>query len=156
MVIKCIKNNIYDVEKSSTLFQYLKESVHLDDNELPLDIDKTYNVYGCMFKESHLWFYICEDDSFDDYPKAYAVPFFEIIDDSLSKYWVLGHSILKDSSKPEGYVYINITFREWAKDYFFYEKLVEGEKEEVSLFQKYKKLIDDEIGSVAMLTNKII
>jgi hypothetical protein len=144
MLIKCIKNNIYDVGESITLLQYLKESVHLDNNELPLSIGKIYHVYGCLYKKEYPWFYICEDDDFEDYPKAYAAPFFEVIDSSLSKYWVFGHAVIKNDINSEGYIYTHMTFKEWANDYFFYERLVEGQEKEVSIFMKYKRLIDAE------------
>ncbi len=142
MIIKCIKNRIIDIQEYSDLYNFLTKSVNLNDNKLPLDIEKSYVVYGCVFKYNIAWFYICEDD-YCEYPKLYAAPFFKIMNNDLSKYWVLGKHKYTNRDMIN-IQYSNLLIKEWANDYSFYERLVEGQDIESDIFYKYKNRIDNE------------
>ncbi len=58
----------------------------------------------------------------------------------LSKYWVLG----KSKEEPEFRRSIfRLTFKEWANDDYFYDKLTDEYERETDIFKKYRKLIEE-------------
>jgi hypothetical protein len=138
MKVRCKANKLRDI-KDEAILHHLCKHIHLDDDiELCLSIGIIYNVYGIVFWGGCPWYYICEEDS-DIYPKPNAAEFFEVVDDRLSAYWVLEHR--RDT---RGNCHSSIVFREWAKNNMFYENLVDECPAEVEIFQKYRKLIDNE------------
>ena len=124
MKIKCIENNFLRLNDKSVV-KKIKKYFYLSDGNVNLIINKKYIVYGIMFRENHPWFYICIDDE-DEYPTAYPMDLFEIIDDKLSEYWRLS---IRESS---------FVFEEWANDSTFYERLVDGDPVAIKQFVDYR------------------
>ncbi len=140
MKVKCIINKLSRI-KSLKIKEWLKpDYINLDDDEIigGLEIGKVYTVYGITFWDNTPFFYIC-DGEYDDYPTPEYSGLFEIVDERLSKYFLLSSVLLEDNQANT-----SLVFNEWAKNQYFYEKLLDGEENEVAIFEKYKKLLKNE------------
>jgi hypothetical protein len=105
-----------------------------------------YVVYGLTVNDDSIWYYICSE-KFKDYPKWNPASLFTVVDPRLSRYWIY------QFKKCEGFAYVQpiITFPEWANNHpDFYDKLSDGDKEEVTLFGHYKELMDLEFPDPAV------
>ncbi len=89
-------------------------------------------------RSHYIWYYIC-DDKFSYYPVWKPAPLFEVIDGSLSSFWIYSFTY-----KPEIYfTEMTIAYPEWAKQPLSnYDKLSDGCYEEVEIFNKYKSAMD--------------
>lgn len=147
MLVRCIKNNINDIKEHSKLFDNLKKSFGEEhDGKLRIEVGKTYVVYGVEIIEEYPWYHICVEEGIL-YPWPYAAPFFEIIDNRLSRYWFFGYSVRNNKEEKEEFVseiYTEISFKEWIEQNDFAGRLLDGSEREISLFQKYKRLMDVE------------
>ncbi len=112
------------------------------DRVFSLVVGKQYVVYGITCYLGHLWYYICdEDDLF--YPVWKPSPLFKIVDSRLSSFWRIGMYTV--ASREVGVPII--AFDEWVSDPLFYDKLTDVDKNAVSVFKKYKQLMDEEFDS---------
>lgn len=66
------------------------------------------------------------------FPSPYPLELFEIVDSFVSEHWVANS--MTDSIKEK---YIVLSFKEWALDGMFYERLVEGDLECAAIYKKY-------------------
>jgi hypothetical protein len=140
MKIKCIKNNISQIQEDRFLFDNLTLMEFHQDGEVPhLDIGNFYEVYAICIRNKYPWFYICDEGY--SFPLSFPLPFFEIIDNRLSKYWTMGYncSYIKNTGDD---IDILFAFKEWTHNKYFYEKLLNGKGKEI--FLKYKSLMDVE------------
>jgi hypothetical protein len=130
MRIRCIANTGAYLPESyiNPAKGYKKET------EFPLTIGKDYTVYALKEWQGSVWYYIC-DDNYMYYPMQNPAPLFEIIDNTLSKYW-------RFKLYPNGL--LKIAFEQWFSDTYFYDKLTNQEEEEVLIFEKVKELMDAE------------
>jgi hypothetical protein len=128
--------------KSNTdFYQLLTETIgYSADHELHLTIGKTYVVYAVAVRYGYPWYYLA-DDNFTSYPIAYAAPFFQLVDNRLSEYWRFGHFMFDEFGEAPTSL---IAFDEWSSDYSFYERLLDDEPTEKSVFRRYKELIEQE------------
>lgn len=136
MIVKCIAKN------GSSLPETCRDSKSgfREDTVFPLQLDKSYQVYGFTLFLGHIWFYIC-DEHYTYYPRWNPAPLFEVIDGRLSRYWIYGHTRTGKNDKTI------VAFREWVDDEFYYDKLSDGDRAAVALFARYKKLMDTEFQS---------
>jgi hypothetical protein len=140
MKIKCCFNKLSDL-KNEKVRDWVKSNWTSPDENEPIDIlviGKEYCVYGIVFWDNVPMYYICEEEK-DDYPVPTYSGFYKVIDSRLSKYWQLGVDVLDDGRHCS-----EIVFKEWKEEEMFYEKLLDGEEREESVFKKYKKLMDRE------------
>lgn len=136
MKIKCIYNSYLRISEESLPSGYFNERSR--DYDFRLDEGAQYTVYGITLKDGLLWYYIC-DKSFIYYPIWKPSVFFEVVDPCLSRFWIYSFK------KFENYISAHpiITFPEWANNHpDFYDKLSDGEIQEVEIFRAYKKLMD--------------
>ena len=137
MKIRCKLNKLSQI-KPLELKEWLKEFIHLeDDEELSLKLGEEYTVYGIVFYNNYPFYYVF-DDMNDNYPRHFPAVFFEIIDYKLSKHWILSYGYKNHESTSA------FLIKDWAEDSSFYEKLIEGEEEQIKKMDYYKKLIDKE------------
>lgn len=118
------------------------QNVHDDENlqDFHLDPDRVYVVYGITVRDGDIWYYIC-DEHFTYYPRWKPSYMFDVVDSTLSRYWIYSQKKLDSYVKP----YPIITFPEWANNHpDFYDKLTDNESHETELFLKYKELMDIE------------
>jgi len=137
MKVRC-KTNKIDNSFTQDTAKRLERYISISDSELDIEIGKEYTVYGIEFWDNCPWIYICAD-SYDEYPKPFALDFFEITEQKLSSYWVLNS---KDTYNKK--VKTQLVFCEWADDDSFYEKLIDEDEACVITFEKYRKAMDIE------------
>lgn len=120
------------------LLKRFKDRVHVPRENHNLVIGRMYTVYGIAFWHNVPWYYLCAYEH-DVYPKPYALEFFDVVDERLSKYWRM--SVHLDSvHQPQ----TSLVFEEWARDRVFYEHLVDGVFENEKIFMRYRQLMEQE------------
>jgi hypothetical protein len=82
-----------------------------------------------------IWYHIWDDDSVY-YPCWNPSPLFEIIDGRLSKYWLAG------SRRAQADFVFMASYVEWVNDSGYVGRLIDNEPGAVSLFMRYKDLMD--------------
>ena len=100
------------------------------ETEFPLTIGAVYVVYAITTFRGHCWYYIF-DDNRQPYPVWRLAPLFEISDPLLPPDWVVGY--VRNGHDDEGFPLIS--FPEWARDHYFYERLVDGDASTVAVFE---------------------
>lgn len=137
MKVTCKTNKIGENFSTETASR-LKCYISIGDDELEIEIGKEYVVYGIELWDNCPWLYICTEP-YDEYPKPFALDFFEISDKKLSS-----HCILKSKETHNNKNKTQFVFLEWAEDDIFYENLVNEDQACITIFNRYKKLIDTE------------
>lgn len=137
MKVVCKTNNLHDILDPYTLTR-LKRYISKSDGEIYLDIGREYIVYGVEFWDNCPWFYLCTEGE-DEYPKPFAAEFFEVIDEHISQYWKLSSTTSGERKNST-----SLVFDEWSKDPSFYEGLIDGDKNAILLFSKYRDLMNSE------------
>lgn len=132
MKIRCVSDNISDENSPLSIINWSNNS------ELEISIDKIYTVLAITKLFDIIFYYILSDES-NDYPLAFPYYLFEIEENKGSEYWDTSFSMIE---KPELINIENgqvISFKEWTlKKDLFYENLLEGNQEAVSIFNDYR------------------
>lgn len=138
MRVKCLYNTGKYIHKDFFVQHNWNEEIKF----IELTVGKVYTVYSIFILFNHPCYLIC-DDFYDgvlySHPMFYPDSLFEIIDNTPSKYWIerkIKH-VEKDNMKDVG-------FPDILNDEYFYGGIVEGYPNEVSIFHKWKNLIDNE------------
>lgn len=137
MKVKCITNRIDERFTLDTAAR-LKRYISVGDSELDIEIGKEYIVYGIELWDNYPWVYICSE-SYDEYPKPFALDFFEITERKISSHWVL-----KSQHTYNNKIKTQLVFCEWADDDSFYEKLVNEDERCIEAFESYRKIMNAE------------
>lgn len=117
----------------------LQKYIRISDGKINLEIGREYTVYGIVFWDNSPWFYICDEESCE-YPTPKASEFFRIVDNRMSAHWRLSTRTLYDNK-----IESSLLFPEWANENpFFYENLIDGNKETERIFDYYRKKMDSE------------
>ena len=128
MKVECVVN------KTSAIPPELSESIKSDTGVVDsIQVGKEYVVYAIGNYRGHIWYYIA-DEYYSEYPIWHPEIFFKILDPRVSSYWQV--SVHENE--------INIGFKEWIADRYFYESLTNGNKKALEIFSKYKRLMDEE------------
>ncbi|MEH6351070.1 hypothetical protein [Pseudomonas sp. 3JA] len=137
MKVVCKIDNLYHIKDVDTLDR-LKGYINSPDGGFGLVLGKEYTVYGVTFWDNAPLVYIFLDEG-NDYPKPIAMDFFELSVGEISRCWRLSYFSqgIRESSS-------SLVFKEWAEDPTFYERLVEGSKDTVEVFNKYRLFMDSE------------
>lgn len=136
MIVRYIKNKLSDIDDPK-IINYLKNYIRCGEDEVIgyTPIGKEFIVYGAVFREGYLWYYICEEEE-DTYPVPKFSGFFEVTNSHKSKYLLETVDEYRNQNQ--------LVFKEWANDDRFYEKLLDGYPEEVNTFKYYKEKINEE------------
>jgi hypothetical protein len=127
MIVKCIGNDISILSLDATRNR-LGRWMDSDGRYSDLEIGQTYTVQALEYLDHGIWFYIHTIDV-SEHPYPYASEFFNVEDSSFPINW---HTTLHRSN---GYETLKrITFREWAVDNSFYERIVEGDAGTVATY----------------------
>ena len=129
MKIKCIRKDC--VGLSDLRISQIRERIPEGQGPF-VTVGKEYRVFGIAFFHNAPWYYILEDQ--DNYPMAIAGDFFEIIDPAFEPDWEL-----QTRSMMDGSIASEIVFKEWARDFRFYERLLDDEDRELAQFEIYRK-----------------
>ena len=143
MFVRCVSNNIKCVDPQSAIGRELHQSVRTHGGALNITVGRTYTVYAIAIRNCYPWYFIA-DDSFESslYPLAYAPAFFVETDVRVSSCWTVGFR--GANTRVERMREVLFAFKEWANDEVFFERLVDGNKNDIELFQKYKNFMDME------------
>jgi hypothetical protein len=87
-------------------------------------------VYAVTSFLGGFWYYLLDDDQLG-YPVWYPAPVFDVVDGQVPSNWELGHHDVGG-----GRFFAVLSFPEWARDRFFYERLVDGDPAAVSTFER--------------------
>ena len=133
MIIKCTSNSV-----SSLPDKFMDPAWGYGENtRFHVTVGNQYRVYTVSFWDALVFYYIA-DDCFTEYPRRYPASLFKIIDNSLSKYWGI-----QEYANHKDYKLL-ISFNEWLTDPYYFEKLLEGDRDRVRAFYDRKRLIDSE------------
>ena len=99
-----------------------------------VEIGKLYIVYGITFFEKGVFFEILTTHDF--YPKSYPSMLFDIVDNRLSRLFVLGEKLTGDYA-----IVPFISFKEWVGDPKFYERLVDSDEKAELIFRQIKEMM---------------
>lgn len=102
--------------------------------EFALTINREYPVYAVTVSMGSAWYYLLDDDD-QPWPTYSPSALFEITDGELPHSWRIGyfrHSVDIERQYPI------ISFPEWAEDRTFYERLVDGDSEAITVFERRK------------------
>ena len=137
MIVQCIANS-----GSALPPEFLcPRDGYTSDTEFGLTVGQEYTVYAMTPIYGHVWYYVLQDHDFD-YPTCCPCPLFSIVDGRPSRYWQFNY--IRDK-RSYGEVHVEIwAFPEWARSQLFYEKLLDGNPEEVAVFATYRRLMDEE------------
>jgi hypothetical protein len=103
-----------------------------------ISLHRVYTVYALTLRRGHVWYYICDDRELG-YPVWHPAPLFEVVDPTLSRYWIFAHG------SPERDGDVVFAFREWADDPGgYYDRLSDREPEATGTFRRYRQLMDAE------------
>jgi hypothetical protein len=109
------------------------------DTEFPLEVGKAYVVFALTVYRGYVWYYLC-NENYTYYPAWSPSPLFDVVEGTISRYWVYNHWHPRD----EGGGYPIMAFDDWANDLYYYDRLTDGDEREVSIFRRYKRLIEEE------------
>ncbi len=137
MKVLCEINNIFDLPEVG-MIERARKYVRLSDGQLNLQKAEEYLVLGIAFRDNSPWCFLCVDED-DEYPTAYPIELFRVVDDRMSSYWRL--SYLEGSN---GVAESSLLFVDWAKDPLFHEKLLNDDPKTIEVFRKYRELMSCE------------
>ena len=122
------------------------------DTSFSLEINKSYIVYAITIHLGYPWYYICDED-YLYYPVWNPSPLFNISNGNLSKYWIFAFYSNKEKNNSTSIW----AFPNWAIDpHTFYNNLTDNQIKEVTIFKKYKNLMDLEFARTEIKDKAII
>ena len=107
-------------------------------------VGSEYVVYALTFYLGYPWYYITDEHQLY-YPVWYPAPLFRVTDNRLSSYWHFEY----DPGKSSDLSHVIVAFKEWALDAYYYDRLTDGNEEDVVIFRNYKKLMDSEFTCIS-------
>ena len=141
MFVRCVSDNIKSVDPQSAIGRELHRSVRTHGGELEITVGRTYTVYAIAIRDCYPWYFIADDRyKWPTYPFPYAAAFFIETDVRVSSCWTVG--FCGANVKVEGLREVLFTFKEWASDEMFFERLIDGNKRYIEIFRKYKYFMD--------------
>lgn len=129
MLVECIANNISGL-KIDEVRNRIRQWTDANGSYNDIEIGTQYLVQAVEYQRENAFYYL-QVGEFDEYPYPYAAECFVVLDSSLPNEWVASTSVELQVSKP-----IIISFREWANDATFFEKLIDGEPEQRSIYSR--------------------
>ncbi len=133
MKIRCITNQGINLPP-----KYLDAKAGFtNDIEFPVIIEKEYIVYALSIRGDQIWYYINDENDLY-YPVHHPAPLFEVVTDSISKYWKLKVDVKANNHEN----LLLLAFDDWVSDDFFYDKLTDKIESIVDIYLRFKKLID--------------
>lgn len=141
MLVRCESNLVSKLTTPRGISSSLSAWFNSLEDEVFLTVNRTYVVYGIMFKAGFPWYFIA-DEVYNEYPAAYPAMLFSIAENRLSSHWVFG--LNPRNGEPL------IACQKWVTDALFLEKLINSEAIAVKFFKEYKALLDVEFPNPLM------
>ena len=99
----------------------------------PLTVGEEYAVHALTAVGDVFWYYVLDDHDLG-YPVWYPAPLFAITDDTIPSWWAINY--IPNTARPNATGTSIISFKEWATDKSFYERLVDGDAEAAEVFRR--------------------
>lgn len=131
MRVTCIKNEVAAIEEAEVRDR-IRRSIHIDGPMSDLAVGREYSVQALEERDGGLWLYL-HTVAMSDYPYPYPAEMFEVQDNILLAEWCIRLQVQRGNI-----VWKLIAFCEWVNDEHFYERLVDGDVEAISLYQRSK------------------
>ncbi len=106
------------------------------DTVFPLTRGREYVVYAFTIYLAHIWYFIINDDQLP-WPVWAPAPLFEVAEGSIPQGWAYGYFRFANGDQCP-----LVSFPEWAADYEFYERLVDGGIAEREVFQSWREVLE--------------
>ena len=110
------------------------------DGTTDLMVGKEYVVYVIEPSAQGVPGYVLCGENYSYYPLHYPAELFEVADSHPSQYWEVGYWPARPSALPA----VVVGFPEWVADWGFHYWVTEGREPETSVWQRYKRLIEEE------------
>jgi hypothetical protein len=130
MRVVCINNTVAAISETEVR-ERLRRSINLDGPITDLAIGREYAVQAIEERDDGgLWFYL-HTVSVSDYPDPYPAEMFELRDNTVPAGWTVRLQAQRGNVRCK-----RITFAAWASDDYFYERLVDGDADTVSVYRR--------------------
>lgn len=141
MIVKCIDNRIEKVCTEKTSKSVLKVYGRLEGEAQDLQRGRLYTVYAMFVADEVKWYLLrYREDAW--YPRWYSECFFEIVDETPSRYWAqTREDSVATASTGVGILYAFFEFTEIEN---FYCNLIDRCDKEVNIFKRIARKIKDE------------
>lgn len=141
MIVRCIDNKIEKVCTEKTLQALLKIYHRLDGEDETIQKGRSYVVYAMFMANDIKWYLLrCREDAW--YPIWYPECFFEIIEETPSRYWAQIAKYPDPRGGSDcGMLY---AFFEYSEIDNFYDNLIDRCDEEVEIFKQIAQKTKDE------------
>jgi len=130
MKICCTENKVSSIPK------HILHNYSISYEEFSVLINKNYTVYAMTVYLGIVWYYIADED-YSDYPIWNPSLLFSVTNPHLSRYWIYSYKEGNNAEKRPRWA-----FPEWADNPDYYEKLIDGNNQELAIFARYKELMD--------------
>lgn len=127
MIVKCVGNNISFI-KNDDVRKRIREWLDTEGGYNDIEVGNEYQVQAVAYFDGGTFYYLHSVD-LSEHPYPYVAEFFEIVDSSLPATWEVGFQV--ESGKKR---FKRLTFSEWATDDTFFEKLLDGDTQCISIY----------------------
>jgi hypothetical protein len=131
-----IKNPEEEIKGKKHLQKFNSVLESRDQIDSWINFDKEYTVYAISIYKEGPHYHISQEGV--EYPWSFPAILFKITDQRVSKYWECALTFVSDESQ------MFISFNEMVNDSMFYEELIDGCKDRMEVFAKYRDLMDKE------------
>lgn len=146
MRVQCLSNRMADLATPWPPYAGLEITPDLTTDVKP---GKEYVVYGLLWWAGVPAYVLC-GNPYSRYPMTYPAELFEIIDPRPSAYWRVWHRTFPASPRLAIRSNVFIGPAAWVAEPGWYEQLVDGELSAQRDWDTYKRLVEDEDGSVCV------
>ena len=139
MKVKCKIDRISKRDNRKWLYEWANT-----EEELEITKDSVYTVLAISKYNNHYFYYILGDES-KNYPLAFPIVLFEIIDHNISSFWEYDSEIFKNFDDLAISNHEVCSFKKWTmeKDHY-YEKILEEDKKTLEHFSSIISLMLNE------------
>lgn len=131
MRVVCTKNTVEAIVETEVR-ERLYRSIHLDEiTDLTVGVEYVVQAIE-EWERDGLQFYL-DTVAVSDYPYPYPAEMFEVIDNTLPPGWSIHLQVQQGNVG-----FKRIAFPAWANDNYFYERLVDGDPETVSVYRRLR------------------
>ena len=142
MKVEAVDSGGVNVQKS-----YWDGAVYAPQGALKqVTLGKEYVAYAVGFLDGQVWYFIENDDADSlQYPSREPAQLFSVVSGSIPRCWEFAFT--PDHGDHQALV----TFPEWTRDRFFYDRLSDGNRREVEIFERRKRAICAEASGLALV-----
>jgi hypothetical protein len=129
MRVVCRANDVSAISNASVR-ERLSRSIHIVGPISDLVVGREYAVQALEARDEGLWVYL-HSVAASDYPYPYPLELFDFSDERIPAGWML-----RVDATRQHVVFKRAAFVEWMADEQFYERLVDGDPEAISAYNR--------------------